>query len=82
MIVWETLDVVCGSVNSFRAHRTNRTKRVERGGIFHLLIDCGWFHFSRADKKKCKRIIIAIKNEIVSPNILGRLYIYLGGPEK
>ncbi len=32
---WETLEVVCGSVDSSRAHRTSRTKRVERGKIFH-----------------------------------------------
>ncbi len=34
MNVWETLEVVCGSVDSSGAHRTSRTKGVGRGEIF------------------------------------------------
>ncbi len=59
-------------VSTVWAHRMNRKKCVERGGIFHLLIDCGWFHFLGRIKKKCKRIIIVIKTQLCHQ-------IYLGG---
>ncbi len=51
------------------------------GRFFHYLIDRGWFHYLGRIKKSV-RDNNSNKNKNVSPNILGRLLIYLGGPPR
>ncbi len=63
MNVWETLEVLCGSVDGSRAqnYETNRAR-----GDFPLVNRSLMVSFSRSDKKKKSERIIVIKQKCVT----------------
>ncbi len=61
-----------GGVDSSRA----RTKRVERRGDFTLGSRSQMVSFSRADNKKCKKMIIVIKTKMCHQIYLGKVYVW------